>query len=381
MSVFPEDIGEKLSERISLARSILNSHFVSREFEIDTALVALISKQTMIMIGPPGTAKTALIESVARLIGGRYFYYLLTRFTEPDELLGPLDIALLKEGIYKRRTEGRLLEAHIAFLDEIFRASSAIRNVLLDIILNRRFEGKDIPLITLYSASNEVSRDTEDQAIYDRFVCRNFVDNIDSPSWKQLLEVEIDFEVEGGYKKIEPIMTLEDVMTLNKIVLDRLRSLKNSSLINTYLEVLADLRNKNLEPSDRRKGKILLIAASYSVIRLSKSVSKDDLAEALRVCVPYDREDLETVEEVIYKHKLSTHHDIIQKIETLTTEIKNMSDIKTLEDMRRAVTLRREALLLLSSIPKDLRLLRHVRGLVEAVEELDRRISAGSSHA
>lgn len=374
MSVIPEDLGEGLAEKIAFARNILNSYFVSREFEIDTALATLFSKQTMIMIGPPGTAKTAMIESVSKLIGGKYFYYLLTRFTEPDEILGPPDIPLLREGIYKRRTEGRLLDSHIAFLDEIFKASSAIRNVLLDIILNRRFEGNPIPLIALYSASNEVSRDSEDQAIYDRFVYKCFVDNIDSTSWRDLLEVEIEYEVEGTFKKIEPIMSLEDVEVINRVVLSRLKSLKSSPLLEKFLEVLADLRAKNVEPSDRRKGKILLAAASFSVVRLSNTVTKDDLAEALRVCVPYDREDLEVVEEVIYRHKLSSYQEIVQKLETLTMEIKNLSDVKTLEDMRRAVALRREALSLLSNVPKDLRLIRQVRALIEAIEEVDRKI-------
>ena len=169
----------------------LTDLFVGRDFEIDAIIVSLISGEPSILVGPPGTAKTAMVEALAKLVDARYFYYLLTRFTEPDELLGPLDIRALREGVYTRVTAGRLPEAEIAFLDEVFKASSAIRNALLDIILHRRFLNDGaytkLPLLTLYTASNEVSADAEDQAFYDRLTIRCFIKYVEAPLWEELL--------------------------------------------------------------------------------------------------------------------------------------------------------------------------------------------------
>ncbi len=163
---------------IEIRNKLLNM-FTGRETEILATLTSLVSGEPLILVGPPGVAKTALIESLAKMINAKYFYYLLTRFTEPDELLGPLDIIALREGRYERITRNRLPEAEIVFLDEIFKASSAIRNILLDIILNKRYlngtDYKKLSMISLFTASNEISTDAEDQAFYDRLTLRVFV--------------------------------------------------------------------------------------------------------------------------------------------------------------------------------------------------------------
>jgi len=176
MSLNPVQINLK---PITQIKSQLNSLFVGRENEITAVLAGLVSGEPTILVGEPGTAKTALIETLSKLINTKYFYYLLTRFTEPDELLGPLDVNALREGRYVRIVKNRLPEAEIVFLDEIFKASSAVRNILLDIILNKRYlnggEYHKLPMLALYTASNEISTDEEDQAFYDRLVIRAFV--------------------------------------------------------------------------------------------------------------------------------------------------------------------------------------------------------------
>ena len=126
-----------IGKLVEIRNSLVGS-FTQREVEVTAVLSSLISGEPCILVGPPGTAKTMLIETTAKMINAKYFYYLLTRFTEPDELLGVIDVRALREGRYQRITTNRLPEAHIVFLDEIFKASSSIRNILLDIILNRR---------------------------------------------------------------------------------------------------------------------------------------------------------------------------------------------------------------------------------------------------
>ena len=118
---------------------ILNTLFLDKQEIVRLLLVSAVAGEHMVLIGPPGTAKSAIIRTFARLIDAKYFEYLLTRFSEPNELFGPVDIKEFREGRYTRRTENMLPEAEIVFLDEIFKSNSAILNSLLTIINERRF--------------------------------------------------------------------------------------------------------------------------------------------------------------------------------------------------------------------------------------------------
>jgi MoxR-like ATPase len=127
----------------------------------------------------------------ARLIDARYFEYLLTRFTEPNELFGPVDIKEFRDGRYVRRSENMLPSAEIVFLDEIFKSNSAILNSLLTIINERKFTSgpqvSDVPLISLYAASNEAPNDDNLSAMFDRFLLRVLSENLDSYHFHELL--------------------------------------------------------------------------------------------------------------------------------------------------------------------------------------------------
>jgi len=138
----------------------LSNPFVGREEEAKIVTLALMTKEHAILIGEPGTAKSAIVRRAADLLNAKFFMYLLTKYTEPAELFGALDINALKQGIYKRITKDKLPESEIAFLDEIFNANSAILNALLS-LLNERviYDGYNViktPLRTLIAASNRV---------------------------------------------------------------------------------------------------------------------------------------------------------------------------------------------------------------------------------
>lgn len=169
----------------------MEQHFLDKQEVIRLLLVSVAAGEHMLLVGPPGTAKSALVRTFAKLIDARYFEYLLTRFTEPNELFGPVDIRAFREGTYTRKTETMLPEAEIVFLDEIFKSNSAILNSLLTILNERKFANgsriMDVPLLSMFGASNEVPNDDNLAAIFDRFLLRVVSDNLDSYHFHNLI--------------------------------------------------------------------------------------------------------------------------------------------------------------------------------------------------
>jgi hypothetical protein len=180
-----------LKPRFDAIRRELDQKFLAKEEIIRLMLVAAIAGEHMVLIGPPGTAKSALIRAFARLIDARYFEYLLTRFSEPNELFGPVDIQSFRSGSYRRVVSNMLPEAEIVFLDEAFKANSAILNSLLTLLNERRFNNgaqlMKVPLISLFAASNEVPSSDNLDAIFDRFLLRVHSDNLDSYHFHELM--------------------------------------------------------------------------------------------------------------------------------------------------------------------------------------------------
>lgn len=162
-------------------RNELSATFLEREEVVEGMLCALVARQHVLLLGPPGTAKSELAHELCRRVeDARYFQWLLTRFTTPEELFGPISLKSLEQDRYVRVTEGKLPRAHVAFLDEVFKASSSILNTLLGVLNERRFDGGDgparVPLLTLVGAANELPDDEELGALYDRFLLRYQVD-------------------------------------------------------------------------------------------------------------------------------------------------------------------------------------------------------------
>ncbi len=358
-------------------RDRLLSSFVQKEQEIIASLSALINGEPCIFIGPPGTAKTLLIETLSKSINASYFYYLLTRFTEPDEILGPLDINKLRQGIYERITTNKLPSSDIVFLDEIFKASSAIRNTLLDIILNKRFyngsEYKPITLLAFYCASNEISTDSEDQAIYDRMTLRVFTKYVSDDGLPELLSSGIKFEIS---KTVTPIMDKREIINLQKEVLRRLELINNNKkLIDKYLEALMELKMNNILISDRRKVKILKLVSSLSILYNEEEATLDTLADALRLGCVHEEADLRKIEQIIQRLQLSSYYVHINKILTLKAELQNHLDrIKKMNDygvenlkILSAIYNRTYSEVLL--LPKNPRLVPYLRELVNIMHE------------
>jgi MoxR-like ATPase len=178
-----------VTEAIGQARSGL----VDREVLADVVVLCAIAGEHVLIVGPPGTAKSEAIRRVARRLGESYFEYLVGRFTEPNEIFGPIDLRALREGVVQVETANMLPEAEIAFLDEVFLGSTAILNALLGLLNERVYRrGSTVvrsPLRVCVGACNVMPEDPALAAFADRFLARVFVDPVADDRLEELLEV------------------------------------------------------------------------------------------------------------------------------------------------------------------------------------------------
>jgi MoxR-like ATPase len=262
------DIAETAA-RLRQAGDVLSRHFLDKQELIRLLLVSVVAGEHMVLVGPPGTAKSALVRMFARLIDSRYFDYLLTRFTEPNELFGPVDIRAFREGTYTRRTSGMLPEAEIVFLDEIFKSNSAILNSLLTILNERRFSNGanlvKVPLLSLFGASNEVPNDDNLAAIFDRFLLRCVSDNLDSYHFTGLIERGLKHEAaQLGGSDLKPLVSAADLHKLNRALAGRLSF--SEELLSRYKGLIFQIRSEGVSISDRRVVKLLKLVAGSAIV-------------------------------------------------------------------------------------------------------------------
>jgi MoxR-like ATPase len=253
---------------VQLARRLLDevlvpmkSVFVGKDEIIDLMGVCLIAGENLFLHGPPGTAKSALVQELGRRIQGRVFDYLLTRFTEPNEIFGPFDIRRLRDGELVTNTEGMLPEASFVFLDELLNANSAILNSLLGVLNERVFrrgrETRAVPALMVVGASNHLPEDDALGALFDRFLMRVRCDNVPREQMQEVLVAGWDFEM-GQIERTATLST-DDVLGAHRA----LSAIELTDLRSTYVELVHRLRHAGLAVSDRRAVKLQrLIAAS-----------------------------------------------------------------------------------------------------------------------
>jgi MoxR-like ATPase len=197
-----QDEAEELRTRLNRFRKSLGRFFVKKQDLIDLMLVAAIAQEPLLLVGPPGTAKSDLVLKFKDALGlgdTDYFEYMLTRFTEPSEIIGPIDIGQLREGRYIRREQGKLPTARLGFLDEIFKSNSAILNILLTIINERKFYQDGVPqpvrLRVLFAATNEIPEQAELAALKDRFCLKAESRSVQDEHFTELIDAGLQGEV------------------------------------------------------------------------------------------------------------------------------------------------------------------------------------------
>jgi MoxR-like ATPase len=253
-------------------RDELQQIFLERAELIDGALVALLAAQHVLVIGPPGTAKSMLADEVCRrLAGARYFQWLLTRFTTPEELFGAVSLKALEEDDYRRLTTHKLPEAHIAFLDEVFKGSSSILNTILTLMNERRFHNGrqvvEVPLLTLFAASNELPEDDELLALQDRFLLRFMVDYV-SEDFRFLKLLQAHPPERRTVLPLEELAAARAEVATLAVPGEVLRAIT---------DLRRELRRRGIAVSDRRWAQSIGVLRAYAYLEGREVVGEPDL--------------------------------------------------------------------------------------------------------
>jgi len=342
-----------LKPRFDAVRRELEQKFLAKEEIIRLMLIAAIAGEHMVLIGPPGTAKSAVIRAFARLVDAKYFEYLLTRFSEPNELFGPVDIQGFRSGTYRRVTTGMLPEAEIVFLDEAFKANSAILNSLLTLLNERRFNNgatvMRVPLISLFAASNEVPSSDNLDAIFDRFLLRVHSANLDSYHFHELMNKGLALEKAAAHDDIadaaaarfassatmpsplsslppgavpappplsptlsssttRTLLSAADLHTSRRTLLERVEF--PEEFLATYKGLCFQLRGEGISLSDRRVVRLLKLFAASAALDGRTRVHDGDLFLLRHTWNNLDqREILEDVVEPVVAQYYAEHPD------------------------------------------------------------------------
>lgn len=328
----------------------LNNCFVEREEVINGALCALLSKSDLVLLGPPGTAKSALTRALCSTVeGAAYFEWLMTKFSTPEELFGPLSLKGLENDQYKRITTGKLPESNIAFVDEVFKANSAILNALLTIMNERLFHNNGspvkVPLVSIFGASNELPESDELSALYDRFMLRFTVGYVSE-------DAALEKMLKYSMTTTAPVLTMQELEEAqfccsNVKVPDE--------MIAALINIRTSLKREGIYPSDRRLRKTIPIMQAHAWLRGAVKIDMIDLV-FLQNCFWDNPNDHKTVKKIL---KMAANPLLAEFTELSETAedvyLKAMDEIRAAPDNNAKVTVGIESTSKLKNVAEKMR--------------------------
>ena len=265
-----------VKDKFDVTRRELNEGLIERSEEIDLLLTSLIAGEHLLLVGPPGCGKSLLIDSLMRWTHGSKFSCLLNRFSMPEELLGMYSLSELKADKFVRITTNKLPESQYVFLDELFRATPAILNVLLKILNEKTFDKGDgvarrVPLEICLGAANDWPSGDEGKslgALVDRFMLRKSVAPISSMAGRQKLlwnNQPPEFSTSlSGHELIAARLDAQG-LSWSKEAKQALES------------ILDELARQSVRPSDRRQYKSVAIVQAYAWLNGADEVLPEHL--------------------------------------------------------------------------------------------------------
>ena len=297
MSGMHEKDTAQILENIREFSNRLSSLFVGRKEVIEDMVIAAIAQEPLLFIGPPGTGKSELVTQFKKMLEldqEQYFEYTLTKFTEPSEILGPLDLKKMKTGEFHRRTFGKLPEASLVFLDEVFKSNSAILNTLLTILNEKKFyqDGRptSVPLKILFAATNEIPTLSELDALKDRFTLKVKINKVPEEQWDQLLQKGLENDTSRYFNRsryADQIATLEDFDSLYAHLQRSMQEFVETGLDpffskSLYLEfkriIKTILHDFEVNISDRKLIKLYKLVRAKALFERGGGVEREDFS-------------------------------------------------------------------------------------------------------
>lgn len=311
-----------LQEKIVALRDAIDSRLVERTKESLTAVTAVISGTHHFQLGSPGTAKSLSVRTLVDHIDfgtdPDYFEVLMTKFSTPEEVFGPVSVKGLEQDVYRRQIDGYLPTSKFAFVDEIFKANSSVLNSLLWIMNERKFRNDgqiiDVPLVSLFCASNELPQGEELEALYDRIHFRHIVRPIQEPGNFLMM---LKGQIAGAPTKI---LTIEELLNARVEVM---KTNVPDDVLEAMNTLRGNLRKEGIEPTDRRFAECLKIVRATAWLAGRTDADIDDM-RLLRHVLWTSQDELPTVERLVLElaNPLDKEAmDLLEQVEKLAADL------------------------------------------------------------